>query len=389
MKAIHRHLALAVAVASLCAVDAGAAAAESTDWSRFDAGAISGLNMRNIGSATMSGRIAALAAVDEKDGKTTLYVGAASGGVWKSTDGGTTFKPVFDREPVQSIGAITVDPGHHETIWVGTGEAWTRNSVSIGDGIYKSTDGGDTWKHMGLPNSERIAKIIVDPKDGNTVYACVPGKLWSDSADRGLYQTTDGGAHWSLILKGGNLSTGCASISMDADNPGVIFAGMWDFRRKGWTFRSGGESPTAKSGSGLYRSADGGKSWTEITAAANKGFPAKPFGRIAVAVAPSDSKIVYAFVESTDSALFRSDDGGKTWEKRDKSQLMVWRPFYFANLIVDPKNPDRVFKPDLALIQSLDGGKSFANVGGATHGDHHDIWIDPRNTQHVYTGDDG
>ncbi len=387
MKSIHRHLAAAVASVSLCA--ASASGADKTDWSRFDSGAISGLSMRNIGSATMSGRIAALAAVDEKDGKTTLYVGAASGGVWKSTDGGTTFKPVFDREPVQSIGAIAIDPAHHDTIWVGTGESWTRNTVSVGDGIYRSTDGGDTWKNVGLPNSERIAKILVDPKDGNTVYACVPGKLWSDSADRGLYKTSDGGANWNLILKGGNLSTGCASISMDADNPGVIFAGMWDFRRKGWTFRSGGESPTAKSDSSLYRSADGGKSWTEITSAANKGFPQKPFGRIAVTVAPSNSNIVYAFVESTDSALFRSDDGGKTWDKRDKSQLMVWRPFYFASLIVDPNNPDRLFKPDLNLIQSLDGGKSFANVGSGTHGDSHVVWIDPRDTQHVYVGDDG
>ncbi|MHB8679349.1 MAG: VPS10 domain-containing protein [Rudaea sp.] len=387
MKPIYRHLALAVATAGLCAVDAGAA--DKTDWSRFDSGAISGLNMRNIGSATMSGRIAALAAADAKDGKTLLYVGAASGGVWKSSDGGTTFKPVFDREPVQSIGAIAIDPTNHNTIWVGTGESWTRNSVSVGDGIFKSTDGGDTWTNMGLPNSERIAKILVDPKDGNTVYACVPGKLWSDSADRGLYKTSDGGAHWSLILKGGNLSTGCASISMDADNPDVIFAGLWDFRRKGWTFRSGGASPTAKSDSGLYTSTDGGRTWSQITVATNKGFPQKPFGRIAVAVAPSDSKIVYAFVESTDSALFRSDDGGKTWDKRDKSQLMVWRPFYFANLIVDPKNPDRLFKPDLNLIQSLDGGKSFANVGSGTHGDSHVVWIDPRDTQHVYVGDDG
>jgi photosystem II stability/assembly factor-like uncharacterized protein len=387
MKNIHRHLALAIASACLCV--ANASAADKTDWSHFDAGAISGLSMRNIGSAAMSGRIAALDAVDEKDGKTTLYVGAASGGVWKSTDGGTTFKPVFDREPVQSIGAITIDPSNHDTIWVGTGEAWTRNSVSVGNGIYKSTDGGDTWKKVGLPNSERIAKIIVDPKNGNTVYACVPGKLWSDSADRGLYKTTDGGAHWNLILKGGNLSTGCSSISMDANNPGVIFAGMWDFRRKGWTFRSGGESPTAKSDSGLYRSSDGGASWTQVTSAANKGFPEKPFGRIAVTIAPSNSNIVYAFVESTDSALFRSDDGGKTWDKRDKSQLMVWRPFYFASLIVDPKNPERLFKPDLGLIQSLDGGKSFANVGGGTHGDSHVVWIDPGDTQHVYVGDDG
>lgn len=376
------------ALATACAASAGAAAPEA-NAPRFDAGVVSGLGARNIGSATMSGRVAALDAVPGKDGKTTLFVGAASGGVWKSTDGGTTFKPVFDKQPVQSIGAIAIDPTHHDTIWVGTGESWTRNSVSIGNGIYKSTDGGETWTHTGLDASERIAKVMVDPRNGDVVYACVPGKLWSDSAERGLYKTTDGGRNWQLVLKGRNLSTGCSSISLDPKNPDVVFAGLWDFRRKGWTFRSGGESASAESGSGLFRSGDGGRTWTEVTEAANKGFPKKPYGRIAVAVAPSDANIVYALVESTDSALFRSDDGGKTWDKRDKSQLMVWRPFYFANLVVDPKNPDRLFKPDFALIQSLDGGKSFANTGGGTHGDHHVIWIDPTDTAHVITGDDG
>jgi len=375
-----------VAIVLGAAVPAGAA---ETAAPRFDAGVVSGLGARNIGSAAMSGRNAALDAVPGKDGKTTLFIGAASGGVWKSTDGGTTFKSVFDKQPVQSIGAITIDPTNHDTIWVGTGEPWTRNSVSIGNGVYKSVDGGETWTHLGLDNSERVSRILVDPRDGNTVYACVPGKLWSDSADRGLYKTTDGGKNWNLVLKGRNLSTGCSTISLDPKDANVLFAGLWDFRRKGWTFRSGGESASAESGSGFFRSADGGRSWTEITDSANKGFPKKPYGRIAVEVAPSASNIVYAFVESTDSALYRSDDGGKTWDKRDKSQMMVWRPFYFAQLTVDPKNPDRLFKPDLNLIQSLDGGKSFANVGGGTHGDHHDIWIDPSDTQHVITGDDG
>jgi photosystem II stability/assembly factor-like uncharacterized protein len=378
--------AIAAVIGSGSAIAADAPASPAP---RFDAGVISGLGARNIGSAAMSGRIAALDAVPGKDGKTTLFVGAASGGVWKSTDSGTTFKPVFDKQPVQSIGTITIDPSHHDTIWVGTGEPWTRNSVSIGNGIYKSVDGGESWTRMGLPDSERIAKIIVDPRDGNTVYACVPGRLWSDSAERGLYKTGDGGKSWTLVLKGRNLSTGCSSIALDPKDPDVIFAGMWDFRRKGWTFRSGGESATAESGSGLFRSTDGGRNWSETTDAANKGFPKKPYGRIAVTIAPSASNIVYALVESTDSALYRSDDGGKTWDKRDKSQMMVWRPFYFANLIVDPTNPERLFKPDLALIQSQDGGKSFANVGGGTHGDHHVVWIDPTDVQHVITGDDG
>ncbi|HUM11583.1 MAG TPA: hypothetical protein VLT82_11580 [Myxococcaceae bacterium] len=350
---------------------------------------VSGLGVRNIGSGRMSGRIAALAARTEKDGKVTMFVGSASGGVWKSTDSGTTFKPVFDRQPVQSIGAVALDPTDRQVIWVGTGESWTRNSVSIGNGIYRSTDGGETWTHLGLESSERIARILVHPKNGRVVYACVPGKLWSDSADRGLYKTTDGGAHWTLVLRGPNLSTGCGAVAMDPRKPDRLFAGLWDFRRKGWTFRSGGENATAPSGSGLFVTEDGGAHWKQLDAGSAKGLPKGPWGRLALAIAPSDPRIVYAFIEGTRSALFRSSDGGRTWEERDRSQMMVWRPFYFANLIVDPKNPDRVFKPDGALIASEDGGKSFANVSGRTHGDHHDLWIDPTNTQHVVSGDDG
>ncbi|MDB4956784.1 MAG: sialidase [Myxococcales bacterium] len=354
--------------------------------STADVGTISGLGARNIGSAAMSGRIAAVAAL-ASGGKTLLYVGAASGGVWKSLDGGTTFKPVFDKQPVQSIGAIAIDPSDSKTVWVGTGESWTRNSVSIGDGIYKSTDGGETWNNVGLPASERITKIIVHPKNGQIVYACVPGKLWSDSTDRGLYKTSDGGKSWSLVLKGGNASTGCSGLTMDPKHPDVLIAGLWDFRRKGWTFRSGGEGPNDPSGSGLHRSTDGGKTWTSM--AANKGLPAGPWGRVEVVFAPSNENIVYALIESKSSALFRSADGGATWEQRDGSQMMVWRPFYFARLVVDPTNPDRIFKPDGNLIVSEDGGRSFSSAGGGAHGDWHDLWIEPTNPKHVIGGDDG
>ena len=352
----------------------------------FDSGTISGLGARNIGSAAMSGRVAAVAATHD-GGKTTVFVGAASGGVWRSFDGGTTFKPVFDKQPVQSIGAITIDPSNPRNVWVGTGEAWTRNSVSIGDGIYRSTDGGETWTNMGLRDSERIVRILVHPKNGNIVFACVPGKLWSDSKDRGLYRTTDGGRTWTLVLPGTNLSTGCSSVTMDPRNPDVLLAGMWDFRRKGWTFRSGGDGPDVASGSGLYRSTDGGRTWTSISRA--QGLPPGPWGRVETVIAPSDSRVVYALVESKDSALYRSNDGGATWEQRDKSSNMVWRPFYFARLVVDPTNANRLFKPDLTLIVSEDGGRSFATTGGGSHGDWHDLWIDPMNPKHLIGGDDG
>src|SRR5881398_2350331 len=357
----------------------------------YTSATISGLGERNIGSATMSGRISAIAGTREPSGKITLFVGAASGGVWKSDDSGTRFRPIFDEQPVQSIGAIGLDPKNSKNVWVGTGESWTRNSVSIGDGIYKSTDGGETWTRAGLQKSERIARVVVDPRSSDTVFAAVPGALWSDSPDRGLYKTTDGGKTWNQVLKGANLSTGCTDVKIDPSNPDIMFAAMWDFRRKGWEYRSGGEGPTAPSASGLFRSTDGGNTWTEITTEANKGFPKKPYGRIAVAIAPSNAKRVYAFVESPNSALFVSDDGGMTWEKRDKSQWMVWRPFYFANLIVDPKNPDRLFKTDGSLIVSEDAGKSFAVVGGfqGAHGDAHDVWIDPTNPQVVFAADDG
>jgi photosystem II stability/assembly factor-like uncharacterized protein len=357
---------------------------------KVDAETVSGLGARNIGSAQMSGRIAAVDAVREGK-RLTVYVGSASGGVWKSVNGGTTFKPVFDKQPVQSIGAVTVDPKNPKVVWVGTGEAWTRNSVSVGDGVYKSTDGGDNWTHVGLRDSERIAKILVDPSNTDTVYVCAPGKLWSDSDERGVYRTTDGGKTWAKILKGANGSTGCSMISMDESNPKTLFAGMWDFRRKGWTFRSGGDTPESPSASGLFKSADGGATWTELDEKSAQGLPPKPWGRVAVTVAPSKPNVVYAFVEAVipKNGLYRSDDGGRTWAALDRSQNMVWRPFYFANLIVDPKDENKIYKPDLSLIVSNDGGKSFSNISGGAHGDFHDVWVDPEDTDHLIVGDDG
>jgi len=357
---------------------------------KVDSATISGLGARNIGSAAMSGRVTSIDAVQEGQ-RLTVYVGAASGGVWKSVNGGATFKPVFDKEPVQSIGAITIDPKNPKTVWVGTGESWTRNSTSIGDGVYKSTDGGDTWTNVGLKESERIGGILIDPTNSDIVYVAALGKLWSDSDDRGLYKTTDGGKSWTKILKGANSSTGCATLSLDPHNPQVIYAGMWDFRRQGWTFRSGGDGPDAPSSSGLFKSTDGGASWTELTAQSAIGLPAKPWGRVAVGVAPAKPTVVYAFIEGVPpaNALYRSDDSGLTWTALDRSQNMIWRPFYFAKLDVDPKNENKIYKAGGSLIASNDGGQSFSNISGGAHGDFHCVWINPNNTDYLITGDDG
>jgi photosystem II stability/assembly factor-like uncharacterized protein len=365
-----------LAGASLCAPVEGQAAY------RYDSATVSGLPARNIGSATMSGRIAALDAV-ELDGRITVFVGSASGGVWKSVNGGTTYRPVFDREDVQSIGAVTIDPSNPKTVWVGTGESWVRNSVSVGDGVYKSTDGGENWTNVGLKDSEHIAKILVDPTNGNNVLVCATGHLWDDNDERGVFKTNDGGKSWNKVLAGANGATGCGLLAMSRQEPKTIYASMWDFRRQGWTFRSGGP------GSGLFKSTDGGDHWSEVNDANSKGLPPKPWGRVAVAVAPSNPQVVYANIEAEKRALYRSTDGGATWSKGDASNFVVWRPFYFGNLIADPKDENKIFKPDLVLLLSTDGGKTFNVVSGEAHGDFHDVWINPKNPSIVIAGDDG
>jgi photosystem II stability/assembly factor-like uncharacterized protein len=350
---------------------------------RFDSATISGLPARNVGSAAMSGRIAAVDAVEE-DGRITVFVGAASGGLWKSVNGGTTYKPVFDREDVQSIGAVTIDPSNSKIVWVGTGEAWLRNSVSVGDGIYKSTDGGENWTNVGLKDSEHIAKILVDPTNSNNVLACATGHLWDDNDERGVYLSTDGGKTWNKVLAGANGSSGCAMLTRSNQEPKTVYAAMWDFRRQGWTFRSGGP------GSGMFKSTDGGAHWSQISESAANGLPPKPWGRVALRVAPSKPSVVYANIEAEKGrGLYRSNDGGERWTKLDASNYMVWRPFYFGNLIVDPKDENKIFKPDLILLLSNDGGKTFNVVSNAAHGDFHDVWIDPQNTNIVIAGDDG
>ncbi|MGD8869336.1 MAG: hypothetical protein PVI01_17080 [Gemmatimonadales bacterium] len=341
-----------------------------------------GLRARSIGPAVMSGRIAAIDAVAEAP--LTIYVGSASGGVWRSKDGGLQFEPVFD-DHTMSIGAIRVDPSNPDVVWVGTGETWVRNSVSVGDGVYKSTDGGGTWEHMGLEDTERIARIEVDPLDGDVVYVCATGHLWDANVERGVFRTTDGGATWEKVLYIDE-STGCSDLSMDPHAPNVLYAGMWEFRRWPYFFNSGGP------GSGLYRSIDGGDTWQELT----NGLPDGEKGRIAVAVSPPRSSRVYALVEAEGTALYRSDDMGASWEEMNTSMNIESRPFYFAYIVPDPVDPDRIYKPGYLLTVSNDGGKSFTSPfsssgfsGGDVHSDHHAFWVNPTNNEDLILGTDG
>jgi photosystem II stability/assembly factor-like uncharacterized protein len=337
------------------------------------------MEARHIGPALMSGRINDLEM--HPTNARIMYAGAAGGGVWKSSDGGATFVPIFD-DFAQSIGVVKLDPKDpDQTIWVGTGETWTRNSVSIGDGLYKSTDGGNNWNEIpGFENSERISSIAIDPNNTNIVYVGVLGALWSDSEDRGVYKTTDGGKTWEKILYI-NTSTGAADVIMDPKDPNILYASMWQFRRTAWGFNSGGPN------SALYKSLDGGKSWNKI----HNGFPAGDLGRIAVQIAPSDSNIVYAVLETEDktkNGLWKSTDAGQSWEHLNADFGLTVRPFYFSRISIDPRNPDIIVKGGLSGSISRDGGKTFKSLGNM-HSDIHDITFHIKDSDMMFSGTDG
>lgn len=336
------------------------------------------LEARQIGPAIMSGRVSDLA-MHPKNNQ-IIFLGAAGGGIWKSSDGGASFVPVFDKH-IQSIGTITFDPNNPDNvIWAGTGETWTRNSVSVGDGIYKSTDGGLNWTNMGLPKSDRISSIIVDPRDSNNIWVGVLGALWGDSEERGIYNSKDGGKTWNKVHYIDN-KTGCSDLVIDPTNPNVMYASFWEFRRTGWSFNSGGNF------SALLKTTDGGKTWNKI----HNGFPKGQLGRIAIAVAPSNPNILYSVIEcekDAEKGLYKSEDAGKTWKHLNSDFALVVRPFYFSRITIDPKNPDIVYKGGLNGSISRDGGKTFRNLG-AMHSDIHDIIVDPIDTNRIYVGTDG
>lgn len=336
---------------------------------------------RSIGPAGMSGRITAIDAVVRDP--SIIYAGAASGGVWKSTSGGITWEPVFDKEAVQSIGAIAIQQDNPSVVWVGTGEGNPRNSLNGGYGIYKSLDAGKTWKLMGLEKTRHIHRIVIDPKNPNTVYVAAIGSPWGEHPERGVYKTTDGGQTWQNILFV-NERTGCAELVMDPSNPNKLIAAMWEHRRWPWTFKSGGP------GSGIYITYDGGKNWKKL--GKDEGLPDGELGRTGLAISRSKPDVVYALVESSKNALYRSDDGGNTWKSvnEDRQQIGT-RPFYYHEIYVDPQNENRVYTIYSEVNVSEDGGKSFQKLLPyyGVHPDHHAWWINPENPSHIIEGNDG
>src|SRR5262245_16284470 len=336
----------------------------------------SGLRLRSIGPAVTSGRIAALA-VHPKD-RATWYVAVASGGVWKTTNAGTSWNSIFDGEGSYSIGAIALDPKNPDTVWVGTGENNSQRSVGYGDGVYRSDDGGKSWKNVGLAKSEHIGKIVIDPRNSDVVYVAAQGPLWAPGGDRGLYKTTDGGKFWKKVLDISE-NTGVTDLVLDPRNPDVLLAAAYQRRRHVWTLINGGPE------SALYKSTDGGAHWKKL----RSGLPGSDLGRIGLAAAPSDPDRVYAIIESIDGngGIFRSLDRGETWEKRNGFDQQAQ---YYSHLVVDPKDKDRIYVMNVLIQVSDDGGKTLRLLGERwKHVDNHCIYIDPKNTNYYLVGCDG
>jgi photosystem II stability/assembly factor-like uncharacterized protein len=306
------------------------------------------------------------------------YAATASSGVWKSVDGGVTWKPIFDDQTVATAGSIAVAPSDHNVLYLGTGEANIRGDVQEGDGIYKSTDAGKTWKHVWAERGQ-IGTLIVHPANPDIAFAAVLGRAFGPNPERGVYRTKDGGLTWQQVLKKDS-DTGASDVAFDPSNPNVLFAGLWQARRKPWDLVSGGP------GSGLYMSRDGGDTWKALT---GKGLPEGIWGKVGVAVAPSDGHRVYALIEADEGGLFRSNDGGDTWERVSGHHALRQRPWYYSTITVDPANPDVVWFPQVPLLKTIDGGKTIVATKGPHHGDYHDLWIDPANPRRMIVGNDG
>ncbi|MFO0965696.1 MAG: hypothetical protein U0793_08945 [Gemmataceae bacterium] len=355
------------------------------------------LKARSIGPAVMSGRIPDVAVYDKDP--SLQYVAAASGGVWKTTNYGTTWKPVFDTQPDHAIGAVAIAPSNPDIVWVGTGEANPRNSVSWGHGVYKSTDGGKSWKNMGLKDSHHIGRVVIHPTNPDIVYVAALGHAWAANKERGVFKTSDGGKSWehSLAL---DADTGCVDLAMDPSEPDLLYTCAYAVRRDAFS----GGNPVTQIGpkAGIYRSKDAGKTWDKLT----NGLPLGPFGRCGVSVYAKDPKVVYAVVQTDKTSvtvqgqpantkltlaaggIFRSDDKGETWKHLNS---LCPRPFYYGQIRVDPSDDRRIYVLGIQFHQSNDGGKTFLKGNSArnTHSDYHALWIDPKNSRNLVLGCDG
>jgi photosystem II stability/assembly factor-like uncharacterized protein len=340
-----------------------------------DEGPLAELEWRSIGPVNMSGRVADVEGVPGNP--RVVYVGSASGGVWKTEDAGLSFKPVFDEQPVASIGDIALAPSNPEVVYVGSGESNARNSVSSGNGVYKSTDGGRSFRHVGLADTRHVSRVLVHPTDPDLVYVGALGHLFGPNPERGVFRSRDGGASWQKVLYLDDRH-GVADMDMSPANPNLLFAALWHFDRKPWTHTSGSEQ------GGVWRSVDGGDTWKKLT----KGLP-KLMGRIGVKVAPADPKVVYVIAESHEGTLFRSDDGGDSFSKVSDKPEIVSRGLYYTDLRVHPTNPDVVFAVASLLQKSIDGGRSFERISRTTHIDFHALWIDPLDPARMWQGQDG
>ena len=335
---------------------------------------LAALQWREVGTAMSSGRVARLA-VHPTDPR-IIYAATASSGLWKTVNGGTTWAPIFEHQSSVSMGAVTLDPNDPETIWVGTGEQNNVRSSQYGDGVYRSRDGGATWEHMGLKDSRHVGRILVHPKDSSTVYVAALGSLWGPSEDRGLYRTRDGGKSWTRLLRPSQF-TGVVEVAMHPRNPDILYAATFQRERRQWSMIGGGPE------GGLWRSTDGGDSWTRV----GNGFPTSPVGRIGVTFCASNPDMMYATAVGPDGGTFRSTDAGQTWERRNEKVQSHW---YYGEIFCDPQNPERVYVPVTPLLRSDDGGKSFNNIlDRQVHGDNHTLWINPKDSDHLIVGNDG
>ncbi|MDZ7292912.1 MAG: hypothetical protein ONB44_22390 [candidate division KSB1 bacterium] len=347
---------------------------------QIDPDLLAGMKARSIGPAGMSGRIADITAVESNPD--IIYVGASTGGVWKSVNAGLTFTPVFDDQPVAAIGAVAIFQPNPDIVWVGTGEGNPRNSASVGNGVYKSLDAGKTWIYLGLDGTERIHRIVLHPTNPDIAYVAAMGREWGENPERGVFKTEDGGKTWKKILYV-NEKTGACDLVMDPSNPNKLLAGMWEYRRWPWFFRSGGP------GSGMYLTVDAGSNWKKLTE--EDGLPKGELGRIGIAFCHSYPQTIYALVEAEKSALLRSEDGGRTWKTVNDDQTVANRPFYYCDIRVDPEFPNRVYNLATAMTVSNDGGKTFEPLitFRMIHSDHHALWINPHDATHMIVGNDG